>query len=232
MAAANILRIIRRRMTRITALQIVVAAILLCSIHNICRAQPASGDGAPEFSLSIGYANVSLSDSPVIDGENALRFEPVLSFSPIEPLPQLRLGASVGVTLVLDNSTRTISSGDNGLIYRGSSDVPLWLLEPELRISWRQYLDANHMVFLEPGVGAGYAFGFLELQSDDQNVDSYDADASTFFGRGFVRLGGRVTGGLAGIEASYMQGSSMNFGGDASGDVEEFYIGIFGALSF
>jgi hypothetical protein len=209
-----------------------VVCALATYLTSVAYAQDSSGDAAPEFSLGIGYANVSLSDSSVIDGENALHFEPTLSVSPIQQLPQLRLATNVGVTLVLDNSTRTIVSGDNGLIYRGSSDVPLWLLEPELRISWRQYLGEPHMVFIEPGVGVGYAFGFLELESDDIFTDPYDADDGTVFGRAFLRAGARVTGGMAGIEASWLAGESLDFGGNASGDLSEFYVGIFGSISF
>ena len=93
-----------------------LAAALMASQAG---AQDVSADGAPEFALGIGYANVSLGDSSVIDSESALRFEPTLSFSPIQQLPQLRLGANVGVTMVLDNSTRTIISGDSAFLASG-----------------------------------------------------------------------------------------------------------------
>ena len=211
-----------------------IAALLF--IASPARAQDNYGDnyadGAPEFSLVMGYANISLKDSPVIDGEGAFRFEPSLSFSPIQQVPQLRLGFDVGVSMVLDDSSRTIISGDSGLIFFGSSSVPLWTIEPELRISWRQYLDPNHTFFVEPGVGGGYAFGFLELDAEDGSGDSYEADDNALFGRVFLRVGARVTGGIAGVEASWMQGDTLDFGGNASGDLEEFYIGIFGALSY
>jgi hypothetical protein len=212
---------------------VALAGVLATCLTPTARAQESYRDAAPEFSLGIGYANVSLGDSSIIDGENALRFEPVLSFSPIHQLPQLRIGAAAGVSMVLDNSTRTIVSGDNGLIYRGSSDVPLWLLEPELRIAWRQYLGEPRVFFIEPGAGAGYAFGFLELDDDDDDfTDSYDADDSTLFYRVFMRAGARVTGGMAGIEASWLAGDRLDFGGNASGDLSEFYIGVFGSISF
>jgi hypothetical protein len=206
-----------------------IAAPLLCST---ARAQADYVEDAPEFSLGIGYANVTLDGSPVIDGEGAIRFEPTLSFSPFRPLPQLRLGTDVGMTLVLDNSSRTIISGDGGLIFAGSSDIPLWLVEPELRLSWRQYLGDDRGSFIEPGVAGGIAFGFLDLDSDDASGDSYDADDSSLFGRIFLRAGARVTGGVAGIEGSWTTGDTLDFGGNASGDLSEFYIGIFGAISF
>ena len=117
------------------------------------------------------------------------------------------------------NSQRTIISRNGTLIFAGSSDVPLWLLEPELRVSWRQYFGDNF--FVEPGVAGGIAFGFFSLNPADGGTgDSYEKDDSTVFGRVFLRAGARVSGG------------KLDFGGGAAGDLSEFYIGIFGALSF
>jgi len=201
-----------------------------CLAASSVVAQDRPGEGASEFSLSIGYAHVSLTDSKVIDGESALRYEPALTFCPIEPLPQLRVGVDVGVTLVLDNSQRAIISNNGNFIFVGSSDVPLWLIEPELRVSWRQYI--GNTFFVEPGVAGGVAFGFFELESEDGSGDSYDKSDSTLYGRAFLRAGALVTGGTAGFEASWTSGGKLDFGGDAAGDLNEFYIGFFGALYF
>lgn len=217
------------RMFRLIAF-VVVFAVALSSPLARGQSFDASSDGMAEFSLGIGYANVSLSGSDVIDGEGALRFEPAVTFSPIPSLPQLRLGGDVGVTMVLDNSSRTLIINDGNTVYRGSSDVPLWLLEPELRLSWRQFLGADHMFFIEPGVAGGVVFGFLDLDSETNG--SYSSDASGAFGRVFLRAGSKVDGGTFGFEASYTNGASLDFGGDASGELQEFYIGIFGALAF
>lgn len=184
--------------------------------------------------MGVSYANVDLKDSPVIDSESAIRFEPTLSMAPLrESLPQLRLGFDVGFTLVLDNSNRTIISNNGNLIFFGSSDVPLWLVEPELRISWRQYF--GETFFVEGGVGGGCAFGFLDLKTPDgsSTADSFHESDNTFFGRAFLRAGSLVPGGIAGIEGSYLVGDSLDFGGsNASGDLTEWSVGIFGALVF
>jgi hypothetical protein len=194
-------------------------------------AQDQSPLPTTEFSLGVGYANVTLDDSPVIDGESGIRFDPSLSFSPLpDALPQLRLGVAAGFTLVLDNSERALISSGGQLIFVGSSEVPLWLIEPELRISWRQWFDNRW--FVEAGVGGGFAFGFLELDASDGSTDSYSENDSTPFGRAFFRAGGQATGGIAGIEGWYLVGDSMDFGGNAAGDLTEWYIGIFGALVF
>jgi hypothetical protein len=209
-----------------------IALLLAGGLVVVCAA-PASAqsteEGRPEFALSLGYANLSLGSSSVIDSEGALRWEASLTFAPLRELPQLRVGGDVGVSLVLDDSTTTIISRNGNLIFIGSSQIPLWTIEPELRISWRQPI--GDTLFIEPGVAGGFVFGFVDLHSEDFD-DSYHADASTAFGRVFLRGGARVTGGYAGIEASYAVGGDLDFGGNASGDFSEFYIGVFGSLSF
>ena len=219
-----------RRRPRLLLTAAAVVGCWLVALITPARAQDAPYDGVAEFSLGIGYANVSLADSNVIDGEGGIHFEPALTFSLIRQLPQLRVGADVGVTLVLDNSQRTIISRNGTLVFSGSSDVPLWLLEPELRLSWRQYF--GDYFFIEPGVAGGIAFGFFSLDPQDQTGDSYSQDDSTVFGRAFLRAGARVAGGTAGLEASWLTGGKLDFGGGASGDLSEFYVGVFGAISF
>jgi hypothetical protein len=155
-----------------------------------------------------------------------------LTFAPIQQLPQLRIGGDVGVTLVMDNSSRTIVSGDHGTVFIGSSDVPVWFLEPELRVSWRQYLGSDQQFFIEPGVAGGVAFGFFDITGTNGFSGSYDANDSTLFGRVFLRAGAKMEGGLAGIEASWLSGGDLDFGGNASGSFDEFYIGIFGTICF
>jgi hypothetical protein len=188
----------------------------------------------PEFGMSVGYANLDLDGSSVLNSESALRIEGWFSFSPLtEPLPQLRLGADVGVSMVLDNSSRTIISSDGNLIYRGSSDIPFWTIEPELQLSWRQTIGRDGF-YLEPGVAGGWAFGFLQLDGDSTvSGDSYDESDSSVYGRVFLRAGTAVRGGIAGFEASWMVSSDeMDFGGDATGKLGQWYVGFYGALLF
>ena len=208
------------------------AALLAMACAAPARGQTYDPNGTSEFALSLGYANISLGSSSVIDSEGAFRFEPSLTFVPFRDLPQLRVGGDCGVTMVLDNSQRAIISNGGQVIFAGSSDIPLWVLEPELRISWRQSFGEDKSFFIEPGVAGGVAFGFLELDADDGSGKSYDADSSTAFGRVFLRAGGRYENGMIGVEASYLAGGNLNFGGNASGDLSEFYVGFFASLSF
>ena len=207
-----------------------IVAVNLASTRAI--AQSVLDEGRTEFSLGIGYANISLGSNSAIDNEGALRFEPSLNFSPLrEALPQLRLGFNAGFSMVLDNSDRTIIINNGTAIFHGSSDVPLWTLEPELRLSWRQTFGSDHQFFVEPGIAGGAAFGWLNLDDKDTGK-SFDSDASTTYGRAFLRLGMQAEGGAAGFEFSYLSGGKMDFGGNASGDLREWYIGFFGALLF
>ena len=183
--------------------------------------------GYPEFALGIGYAHIEVGDSSSqLHSMDALRFDPDLSFSPFDQLPQLRLGASFGVSMVLDNSSRTIISNGGTLVITGSSDIPFLLLEPEARLKWRQSFDP---FFIEPGIGVGGAFGQLKLSSDTQSIDKW---SSAFTARAFVNIGLAVTGGEAGLQFSYMRGGPMDFGQNARGNLNEFYVGIYGAIWF
>ena len=203
----------------------------------IIIADPAfAQDGIPpgEFSFSIGYAHVSIGDSgsSVLDSENALRFDGSLTYALFPQVPQLRLGGAVGVSLVLDDTERTIIS-NGGLVIIGSSDVPLYLIEPEFRLSWQQFLDAGRHVYIEPGIGVGGVIGNLSLDADATSSGrSFDESDAAFSARVFLNLGFRAAGGYAGLQASYMRGQSLDFAENARGDVEEFYIGIFGSLRF
>ena len=186
---------------------------------------------APEFSFGIGYAHISVADS-VLESEDALRFDPAVSFAPFAKLPQLRFGAALGVSLVLDSSERAIIS-NGGVVIVGHSDVPLWFLEPELRASWRQYFGNQGQFFVEPGIAGGAMIGELHIDADDTSVgESFDEWATTGAARAFLNIGARVTGGLAGIELSYLRGGTLDFAENASGDLEQFYIGFFGAIRF
>src|SRR4029079_19382346 len=95
---------------------------------------------------------------------------PAISAASFSSLPQLRFGAAFGVDLVLDDSKFAIISG-GGLVAIGSADVPLTLLEPEARVSWRQYLGEKKSFFIEPGLGLGGAIVNLHLDADDADRD-------------------------------------------------------------
>jgi hypothetical protein len=137
----------------------------------------------------------------------------------------------VGIVLAVDDSQRTIVSNNGQLTVTGSGDVPLWLIEPELRLSWRQYLGDDHEVFIEPGVAAGWTWADLSIEDDDTGVSIDESDV-TFSARVFLRVGARVPTGFAGVEASWMRGDDLDLADNVSGELEEFYIGVFGAFAF
>ena len=213
----------------------VVVLCALCATRS-ARAQEPQGPHVPpgEFSLGIGYAHVSIGDSDsILDSEDALRFDPALSFAPLPDLPQLRIGGAFGVSMVRDNSERTIISNDGNLIIAGSSDVPLFLLEPEFRVSWQQYFGEEQSFFVEPGIGVGAVIANLNVDDEDTaSGESFDEWETGLSARVFLNVGFFVPGGVAGIQASYMQGERLDFADNAGGEVEEFYIGFYGALRF
>ena len=186
-----------------------------------------------EFSLGIGYAHISIGDSDsLLHSQDALRFDAMWNYAPFRDLPQLRLGAGFGTDLVLDNSEFVFVS-NGGAVFAGHADIPLFLLEPEFRVSWQQFFGNDQSFYIEPGIGIGGVFGNLNVDADDTNVGkSFDEWASAFAVRVFVNIGFHAEGGLAGVQMSYMRGGELDFAQNASGEIDEFYIGIYGALRF
>ena len=212
-------------------LRLVAVAIVLGALSSVAAGEDGDIPATGEFSLGVGYAHISIGDE-ALDDEDALRFDPSLTLSVVPGLPQFRAGFGVGVALVLDDSQRTIVSDDGNLTVTGRGDIPRWLVEPEARLSWRQYFGDEYALFIEPGVAAGWTVGYLDIEADDDGGDSYSEGDSTWHTRVFLRLGARLQGGFGGIEASWMRGGDLDLADNAGGELEEFYIGVFGSLLF
>jgi hypothetical protein len=187
---------------------------------------------APEFSAGIGYAHLSIGNSEsVLSDENALRFEFSASFSPLQKLPQLRLGAAIGTSLVFDDSDMAVVSS-GGVVIVGHSTVPQFTVEPEARISWRQPL-GNGAWYVEPGFGFGGAIAHLDVNADQTSSNqSVSETGAAFAGRAFVNVGFNTGGGFAGVQLSYLGSGNLDLVDNASGDLDEFYFGLFGSLRF
>lgn len=203
-------------------------------------APPPDGyDPHGEFALGIGYTRIDFDDGgALLEGRDGIHFNPVVSFAPFEGLRQLRLGAGVGWSIALDDTRGALVSRDGQLFFASSSDVTFMLLEPELRVSWRQWFGEDEAFYVEPGVAVGAAFGWLDVgdstddppsPADDNSFSDWDGG---FAWKAFLRAGTRVSDGLAGIEMHYMAAERLEWGDDLGGDPEEFYIGIFGSLRF
>ncbi len=223
---------LRRIRSGAGVLQSLIATFTVMTVGRVALAQ----DGLPpgEFSLGIGYAHMSIGDSgsSVLDSEDALRFDGALSYAPSPQVSQLRIGAAIGVSLVLDDSQRAIIS-DGGLVIVGSSEVPLYLIEPEFRVSWQQFFGAVRHFYIEPGVGVGGVIGNLSLDADDTGSgESFSESDAALSARVFLNVGFRAENGYAGLQASYMRGGDLEFAENAGGEVEEFYVGFFGCLRF
>jgi len=219
----------------------IIAGLIIVICHaSLALAQGMIDAPAPELSFGTGYAHISLGSHSAIDGEDAWRFESTVSFSPFEQLPQVRLGAALGTSFVVSSSdsNSALIIGNGSVFFFGNGDVPLWTLEPEVRLSWRQTFGRHDLYFIEPGISAGGAFAWLDLHSHthddfynyhDVSFHGYD---ETFYARAFLRGGIQVPSGVIGIEGSWLQGGRLDFGGNASGDLQEFYIGFYGAFRF
>jgi hypothetical protein len=204
-----------------------VGLLVLLSIGAVSRADSTSGPYS-EFAFGIGYAHDEVGgDSSALHSMDALRLEPSLTFAPFARLPQFRAGGAFGISMVIDNSSRTIISNGGTVIITGSSEVPFLTLEPEMRVSWRQPVGGTF--FIEPGIGLGAAFAHLSLSSDNASIDKW---GSCFDARAFLNIGLEAPGGHAGLQLSYMHGGPLDFGQNAQGDLNQFYVGLFWGTRF
>jgi hypothetical protein len=194
----------------------------------------AASNDAPqtlEFAFGIGWSNLGIGGSnSELNSESLIKFDPVLSIAPFTAVPPLRVGFAFGVGLDLDNSQRIVVSNENGLFVAGSSDIPLYVLEPEFRLSWRQYFGEGRIFYIEPGVGIGLIYAQLDLE--DEAGKSFSESDSSVMGRAFINMAWRQGVGAAGLQVSYMKGESLDLAVNAAGDVDEFYVGFFGTIRF
>jgi hypothetical protein len=202
--------------------------VVLVVLLSVAAASRADSNVYSEFAFGIGYAHLEVGgSSSALHSMDALRLDADLNFSPFEKLPQFRLGGAFGLSMVIDNSSRTIISNGGTVIITGSSEVPFLTLEPELRMSWRQPFEGTF--FIEPGVGLGAAFAHLSLSSDNASLDKW---GSCFDARVFLNIGLAAPGGHAGLQLSYMHGGPLDFGQNARGDLNQFYVGLFWGTKF
>lgn len=210
-----------------------IASLVALIVFPTLASAQSEFAGGPEFLLGIGYANISVGgSSSVLNSQNAVMLDPVLSISPIGSLPQLRLGIAADVGFVLDNSQRSIIFDNGGLVITGNSDVPFVLFTPEARLSWFQTLGKSQQFFIEPGIGVGGAFGWLTVNPLVAGGKSVNESESTIEGRAFLNIGMQVPDGMAGLQFSYTRGGDMDFANNARGELSAFYVGIFGAFRF
>jgi hypothetical protein len=162
----------------------------------------------PEFTMLGGATSVSFDDD-FIDNEWGVWLAPSFSFSPVSSTPEFRLGAGVSFAWV---SVDTDS--DTGTLFN-TGDADLYLITPELLISWRQPI-GDHF-YLEPGIGVGAVIGLL---------DSFGTESDVGYSiRPYIRAGYDAARWSAGMEAAYRFGQ-LDLGGGSS-DLQNFSIGVF-----
>jgi len=190
-----------------------------------------------EFAIGFGYTHVSLDDTSLgaFDDKGGAYFEPRFSFAPYEQRPQFRVGFGLGFSFFYDETdgSATVIDDDGNIFFADADDYEqLFLLTPELQLSWRQELEKGWLI--EGGVGIGAIAGFYAAGEEffgefyDQDLDESDITWSL---RPFIRAGydnGRMR---YGIEASYQWGGNLDFTNEIGGDVEQWNVGVFFAFA-
>jgi hypothetical protein len=215
---------------------VLLLAVLVATVG--CFTTPARAAFDSEFAVGVGYSHVTFnSGSPLLDDRDCIHLDSFFSGSPFPQLPGLRVGAAVGFSAALDNTRSAFISSGGQTIFISGSDVSLLLFEPELRVAWRHSFGDYNLSYVEAGVAGGGVIAWLSADGQDEaqpkgTTASFDESDVSWSARAFVRLGFPVPDGIVGVEASYLRGGNMKFADGVSGDVEDFYIGVYGALTF
>ena len=167
----------RMRQMRTLSASIVLAAAASLVPAALARADDENGP-QPEFLLGVGYSRVVFSGGGIVlNDEDAVHFDPALTFAPFESLPQLRVGGDVGFTAGLDDVGGSFSSGSGGAVAAVESNSELFLFQPEFVVSWRQPLGREDVGFyLEPGVAVGGTFAWINFDDSAASAGAYRAD--------------------------------------------------------
>ena len=204
----------------------VVAVIAALVVANVASADV-------EFDTSIGYSHLSLEGSDRFSQRDGVRVEPRISVNPFENLPDLRLGAGLGVSgyshQLDQDAIITIDNGNDVYVVHADQWESLTFLEPEFQLSWRQPLGDGRW-YVEPGLGIGAAVANYGITDDFWWDNEHDSHWDTAFeARPFVRVGYRTSssgyGWSFGGEISYMIGGPIDLTDQVHGNVREFYAG-------
>lgn len=204
-------------------------------------ASPASAVSDFEISVGLSYAHLEFDGADgTFESHDGVRFEPRVSASLIDDLPQLRLGAGLGISGFSksedDDLTFTDDDGDTFEI-DGDHVEALTFVVPELQLSWRQPLGeaGNGAFFIEPGAAIGLLVASYNVSTNYRFFDSdedIDESDTAFAARPFVRAGYAWDHFAAGLEVSYMIGGQLDLFGEVEGDPRELIIGGFFAYRF
>ena len=190
-----------------------------------------------EFAIGFGYTHVSLDDTSIggFDEQDGAYFEPRFSFAPYEQRPQFRVGFGLGFSFFYDETdgSATIIDDDGDIFFADADDYEqLFLLTPELQLSWRQELEKGWLI--EGGVGVGAIAGFYIAGEEffgefyDQDLDESDITWSL---RPFIRAAYDNGHMRVGVEGSYQWGGDLDFTDEIGGDVEQWNVGVFFAFA-
>ena len=180
-----------------------VTLVLLVSFAAAARAR--ADDHAFELSLSAGGTRLAIDGDDALDGQWGVSVEPSFSLSPLPDTPQFRVGAGVGLAWISADIDNEFVAGQ----------LDLFLITPELLLSWRQPVAESW--YLEPGVGVGAVIGAIDFVGLDWG--------SGYSVRPFVRVGYQADTWSAGVEVSYRFGH-LDLG-DSDGDIENLTAGLF-----
>jgi hypothetical protein len=216
-------------------------SLTLIAISLVTSASlPAYGISEPEATLGISYAHLELDGADgTFETHDGVRIEPRFSVSLIDDIPQLRLGAGLGISGYSERTDDDITfTDDDGDTFEIDADdvESLSFLIPEIQLSWRQPVieTGEGALFIEPGVAVGVLIANYSVDTEywfgsDEDIDEWDTSGAV---RPFIRAGYAWSHFVVGLEASYLIGGKLDLFGDVEGDPRELIVGGFVSFRF
>jgi hypothetical protein len=171
----------------------------------VVAATARANDRNFELSLTAGGTRLAIDDDDALDGQWGVTVEPSFSLSALPRTPEFRIGAGVGLAWISADI-------DNEFI---AGQLDLFLITPELLLSWRQ--PVAEAWYVEPGVGVGAVIGAVDFVGVEWG--------SGYSVRPFVRIGYQADNWSAGVEVSYRLGH-LDLG-NSDGDIENLTAALF-----
>jgi hypothetical protein len=202
----------------------------------VVLAVTGSADAQFTFDTGVGYSHLSLDGSDHFRERDGVRIEPRVSINPFENMPELRLGAGLGVSgyshKLDEDAVITIDNGNDVRTVHSDQWESISILEPEFQVSWRQPMGYDGRWYVEPGVGIGAAVANYGINDNFWWDNEHDSQWDTAFEvRPFVRAGYRTGdsgyGWSFGAEVSYMFGGPIGLTDQVHGTIHELYAGGF-----
>jgi hypothetical protein len=199
----------------------------ICLLAVMVFTAPAKADYTFDFGIGVQKLEIEGDAVSELDGEENLALKIKFMLTPKNDTPW-RFGFGLSGGYALDETDAFVFDGD---AYTDDPFKELSILIPEFRVAYHWKVDK--FWFVEPSIGVGPSIGIFRVGEDDDWAWG-GGDAHWKVGIAVepsIQIGWGKDGWALGAEASYTW-THLDFGDDAGGEIEMFYLGAFFRYAF